>query len=282
MIIKQTSVLHLFIPAIAMVGAFTLFIPGAEAKITVEGNREFTDDVNGCLNTYRNTPGVVGDVIKELEKSSKVHKITESPDWENVANDDAKSKNGTGTGTTTKVSKTELEEIKKTIPELANKDFCTAFLHELWHAVDADRGGWSDAKKNNVWEDEIEATRFQNFIHALRGVPPRTSYGADISEFLMLTDFEAGKTTTPMDVLVLPNGFFPKSQFRIAGADACDSPHYHAGKVFGLKTKTGTEIVNMTDPAPRGCGFGKVPEVTIEKLEITVEQLDALKKSGAE
>jgi hypothetical protein len=170
----------------------------ADAKIVVEGSRAFRDSVNDCFNEYRGTEGLIGDVIKELEKSGNNHKITEGPEWENSANNATKAKDGTGTGTQTKVSASELEKIKEKVPELANKDFCTALLHEMWHAVDADRGSWSDSKKDGVWEDEIEATMFQNFIHALRGVAMRTAYGGtDISESLGLAGGDLGQTPSP-------------------------------------------------------------------------------------
>lgn len=172
-----------------------MWSPSAGAKIVVEGSREFRDSVNECLNTYRGAEGLVGDAIKELEGSGNDHKITEGPEWENSANDATKAENGTGIGTHTKVSAGELERIKRDVPELANKDFCTALLHEMWHAVDADRGSWSDAKKDGVWEDEIEATIFQNFIHAIRGVDARLMYGGvDISRHLGLTETELGQT----------------------------------------------------------------------------------------
>lgn len=280
---KTRGLLNALISTIFAVGGLLLFSNAAEARIVVEGNRKFTDEVHHCLTTYRNTPGLVGDAIKELENSRNVHKVSESPDWENTADDATKASNGTGSGTHTRVSSDRLEKLKQRIQALKHKDFCTAFLHELWHAVDADRGNWSNVKKNNVWEDEIEATMFQNFIHALRGVPPRTTYGnADISAFLPLTDAETGKTTTSVEMLRLRNGYFPRSQFRIASPDACGAEHYHGGKVFGIKEKTGSEIVTATDPNPNSCGFGKVSEVPVETIGITLEQLTELSKNGVQ
>ncbi|KPJ85661.1 hypothetical protein AMJ57_02180 [Parcubacteria bacterium SG8_24] len=159
------------------VAFFFLWTPSAEASVSVEGSREFRDDVNECLATYRNNPGLVGDVIRELENSGNTHKITEGPDWSNTpdTNDDAF--NGNGTGTETKISKAELERVKARVPELKDKDFCTAMLHELWHAVEADRGEWSNDTTDGVYDDEIQAVMFQNFLHAIRGVDPRTAYG---------------------------------------------------------------------------------------------------------
>lgn len=278
--IKKYNLLHIFFSVFFMIGMFVAFSSQADARIVVEGDREFTDEINNCLNTYRNAPGTVGDAIKELENSPNTHKISESPDWENTADDGTKARDGAGTGSHTRVSKEELDKLIEGIEELKNKDFCTAFLHEMWHAVDADRGTWSDIKKNNVWEDEIEATAFQNFIHAIRGVPPRTSYGPDISEFLLLTDKESGKTKISVETLVLSGSYFPKSQFRIGQPDACDSNHYHGGRVYGFKTKTSSEIVGMNDPRPDSCGFGKVSEVPIEKIDITLDQETELSKSG--
>jgi hypothetical protein len=172
-------------------GVFVIGSPTADAGITVTGDRQFTDDVNACLNTYRNAPGIVGDTIRELENSENDHSVIESPDWDNTPNDESDAMGGSGTGTVTRVDKAELEDLKKDFPELANKDFCTALLHELWHAADADGGGWSNDTTDGVLDDEIEATTFQNFIHSIRGVAIRTSYGGtDIGHILL-----AGETS---------------------------------------------------------------------------------------
>lgn len=172
---------------LALLAGSLMFVPQVQAKIVVAGNREFTDDVNNCLNTYRNSPGVVGDVIKELEKSSNEHRIINSPDWTNTVNDNDDAFNGNGTGTVTRVDKAELEKYKKAFSELVNKDFCTALLHEMWHAVDSDRGEWTSDKIGGVNRNEIEATMFQNFVHGIRGVDIRRSYGnVDISEYISI------------------------------------------------------------------------------------------------
>lgn len=187
--LPYNKILRYILPPCLVIAAFVLWTPNAEASVVVEGSREFRDSVNDCLNTYRNNEGIVGDVIKELEASGNEHKITEGPDWENTPADGTKAMNGTGTGTHSVVSAAELERLKESVDELKNKDFCTALLHEMWHSVDADRGGWSNDQKDGVWEDEIEATMFQNFIHAIRGVDPRTQYGrADISTHLGLVE----------------------------------------------------------------------------------------------
>lgn len=185
------------VPAILFVAVFVLGSSPAEARTAVEGSREFRDDVNECLSTYRGASGIVGDVIKELENSTNEHRITESPDWSNISNNGADESNGTGTGTVTRVDKDELEEYKRDFEELRNKDFCTALLHELWHAVDADRGTSTNDELDGVNRNEIEATMFQNFIHALRGVDPRTTYsGVDISEHVLISEERATPTPT--------------------------------------------------------------------------------------
>jgi hypothetical protein len=178
---KQISKMKLYwiAPLSLVVASFVFFTSQAEAKIVVEGDRQFTDDVNQCLITYGNATGIVGDVIKELGNSSKEHKILNSPDWNNTSNDVDQATGGAGSGTVTRVDKAELEKYKTTFPELKNKDFCTALLHELWHAVDANRGTRTshDDKVDGVKRNEVEATIFQNLIHAIRGVAPRTAYG---------------------------------------------------------------------------------------------------------
>jgi len=187
------NIRYLIVPLFVAAAMFFVWAPGAEANIAVEGDAEFVGDVNECLSRYRNAEGLISDVIRELEGSENTHNITEGNDWANTpSNGDAAFD---GTGTETKVSKEELERKKERIPGLQNKDFCTALLHELWHAVEADRGEWSDDRENGVYEDEIQAVIFQNFMHAIRGVDPRTTYGGnDISTLV-------GVSTTPTPIL---------------------------------------------------------------------------------
>lgn len=188
-----------FATAILSAAIFVFGGSAAEAKITVEGNRAFTDEVNNCLITYKGAPGMLADVINELEKSKNEHKIVSSPDWNNTPNNADAAMGGAGCGTVTKVDKAELEVYKSKFPELANKDYCSALLHELWHAVDADRGEWTWTKEklDGVNKDEIEATTFQNFVHAIRGVDPRVAYGGtDIAKHV-LAPGEAVPTPTP-------------------------------------------------------------------------------------
>jgi hypothetical protein len=84
--------------------------------------------------------------------------------------------------------------------------------------------------------------------------------------------------TSIVQMLVIDGHFFPRHQFRVADPDACGSPHYHATAVYGLKDRTASEIVSMTDPNSSGCGFGKVSDVPVEDLEITQEQSSELIK----
>ena len=168
---------------------FFLGSTSVQASIVVEGDRAFTDEVNGCFSTYGDAPGIVGDVIKELQNSKFEHKIIDSPDWTNAPNDVDEATGGSGSGSVTRVNGEKLKEYVKKLKSLKDKDFCTALLHEMWHAVDNDRGTRTphDHKIKGAKETEIEATLFQNFIHAIRGVPPRTTYGrVDISEHLII------------------------------------------------------------------------------------------------
>ncbi|MDX1607741.1 MAG: hypothetical protein R3251_00825 [Candidatus Spechtbacterales bacterium] len=177
------------------IAIFLVWSPSANASIVVEGDLEFRDEINDCLNTYRDVPGIVGDAIKELEESEHEHKIINSPSWNNSPNDVDEATGGSGSGTVTRVDKDRLEELIEQIEELENKDFCTALLHELYHALDADRGTRTshDVRIDGVKRNEVEATLFQNFIHAIRGVPPRTHYGDDISEHVVIGDEEAAE-----------------------------------------------------------------------------------------
>jgi len=280
-IIQYNKILYRFVFVGLVLAMFVLWRPHAYAKIVAEGDQEFKDDIQVCLNTYRNKEGIVGDVIKELENSKNTHKISESPDWENSANDVAKANDGTGTGSHSRVSKEELEKIKKSVPELANKDFCTALLHELWHAVEADRGQWSDTKKDGVWEDEIQATIFQNFIHAIRGVDARTKYGGvDISKYLGLSE-DSPKVETPtspsapppsvtapppsalqkISVIQYQSKYIPVSQLIVENEGSCGD-HWHAASGAAVATN-GTQI---PDPGPP-CGYGATATTPVQQIE---------------
>jgi len=168
---------------------FFLWSTAAQASIVVEGDRAFTDEVNECFATYGDTPGIVGDVIKELQDSDYEHKVIDSPDWTNAANDYDEATGGAGSGSVIRVNSEKLKDYVARLESLKHKDFCTAFLHEMWHAVDNDRGTRTPHSHTigGAKETEIEATLFQNFIHAIRGVPPRTLYGGiDISQHVVI------------------------------------------------------------------------------------------------
>jgi len=273
------NILSLLIPAVLVIVAFVLWSPQADASIVVEGDREFMDEVNNCFNTYRNAEGVVGDVIRELENSEHEHKIINSPDWNNTTNNYDEAEGGAGSGTVTRVDKEKLEEYVERIESLKHKDFCTALLHELWHAIDADRGTWSPHTEtiDGVKRNEVEATLFQNFIHAIRGVPPRTHYGnVDISKHVVIgdepTEEEQEEETSEEDekdvevtVLIIGGLHYPAEQFTAALPDACESEHYHSafgGPVYAL------EGGSITDPAPQACGFGTVVEVEHATIQV--------------
>ncbi len=91
---------------------------------------------------------------------------------------------------------------------------------------------------------------------------------------------DTGEQGSEIEVLVINKQYFPKSFFRVGGHEKCNATHYHAAnadnKAYGLKSRTSSEIVSMSDPNPDSCGFGKVSEVPIEKITITFEQSQAL------
>lgn len=236
---------------------FFVFAAPAEAKIVVQGDRQFTDDVNNCLSTYRNTPGLVGDVIKELERSGNEHRIVDDPAWENSPNNAENAENGTGTGTVSKVNKPKFEEWKAEIEELKNKDFCTTLMHELFHAVDADRGEWSQEKVEGIYKDEVGATMFQNLLHALRGVLPRTTYGtADLVKLGLMEAPVAAPVGKTIKAISYRSKFLPVDQLIIEGEPGCGADHWHAAQ--GIVTATdGTKV---SDPGPQ-CGYGKVSDL---------------------
>ncbi len=205
-IIKRNA-WHVIAMTVVLVVAFVILSPSAAASITVEGDDAFKDSVKECLDTYRDAPGIVGDVIKELEGSDFDHKITNSSEWDNTSDDLDGATGGDGSGTETRVDADALEEYKERSAALKDKDFCTALLHELWHAVDADRGTRTPHtdRIDGVKRNEIEATLFQNFIHAIRGVDPRTHYGGvDISEHVVISDDAVEETPPPTPAVTPP------------------------------------------------------------------------------
>lgn len=251
------------VPVLFAAAILLVFASEAHAKISVDGNRQFTDDVNECLNKYRNAPGIVGDSIKQLENSKNVHKIINSPDWSNTPNsNDVLTK---GDGTVTRVDKAELEVYKRRFPELKYKDFCTALLHELRHAVDGDSGTWSanGDNLNGINKNEIKATIFQNLVHAIRGVPPRTSYGGvDISAYVMTAEERAAEK---VKVISFRGKYIPVSELMIMEHEGCgNAAHWHSKPAPGgpVKALDGTTVM---DPGPE-CGFGRVSDVPAQEV----------------
>lgn len=258
------TILYFITPMIFAVASLAIFSMPAFASFEIVGDREFRDDVNNCFNTYRNTPGIVGDAIRELEDSDNVHRIEESPDWSNASNDLDEATGGSGSGTVTRVEKEALEQYKKDFPELANKDFCTAFLHELYHSLDADRGTRTDHsdRVDGVKRNEVEATIFQNLIHAIRGVPPRTMYGGvDISHIVL-----AGDGVSVVSVIQYGDKYLPIDQlhkFTGEEEEECDAQeHWHANG----GTVEATD--GSTVPDPGGCGFGKTASTPVIEVEV--------------
>lgn len=91
---------------------------------------------------------------------------------------------------------------------------------------------------------------------------------------------DAGEQGSEVEMLVINGHYFPKALFRTGEHGACQAAHYHAisgdSTVHGLASKDSTEIIAMTDPLPDSCGFGKVSEVPVEKITITLEQSEQL------
>ena len=64
---------------------------------------------------------------------------------------------------------------------------------------------------------------------------------------------------------------FRKSQFRLAGPDACEEDHWHSntGSAISLEGNT------LSDPNPTSCGYGKESEATILDLSLITEDTTA-------
>ena len=72
----------------------------------------------------------------------------------------------------------------------------------------------------------------------------------------------ATATLTYVAVLVYQGNFIPLTQVRIASADACGAPHWHAVSGGRVVTLAGTTLF---DPNSFGCGFGRVGEVEVQQ-----------------
>jgi hypothetical protein len=111
----------------------------------------------------------------------------------------------------------------------------------------------------------VDAIVIQNWTEATRA---ETSY----------TDLD--EEASAVEMLVIGGKYFPKAFFRVGEHGACKAAHYHAvnadGIAHGLKSKDATELVSMADPAPDSCGFGKVSEIPVETITITLEQSEQL------
>ena len=93
---------------------------------------------------------------------------------------------------------------------------------------------------------------------------------------------DGGEQASEVEMLVINGQYFPKSFFRVANPDNCNSSHYHAvasdDTVYGFKYKNSSEIISLRDPDRNSCGFGKISEVPVEKITITFEQSQELIK----
>lgn len=251
----------LFIAIFSVMASLLLFIAPAHATIIIEGDKEFKKTINHCLDTYRNSPGKLGDVIKELEDSKNEHRIVSGkhvPGMSVTPNNGANARNGKGTGTVTKANESYYKWLRKSTKilkeELKYKDFCTAIWHELWHVVDADRGEWSQDRVDDVLRDEIEAVRFQNLVHTIRGVKPRTSFVHDISKHLGLSNNSDDSNSSGSD----------EDKVSDSGEGTKNPPiKKPAGKIVILDADTYEEY---TDVIPKGA-----------KLHLVLERKGAVK-----
>lgn len=66
-------------------------------------------------------------------------------------------------------------------------------------------------------------------------------------------------------VLVFGGEHYPLVQFHVAGSDACDADHYHAGVAGSF------EGSSTSDPNPTACGFGRVSEVEVIEVDVSQE-----------
>ncbi|MCG3773988.1 MAG: hypothetical protein JW395_0805 [Nitrospira sp.] len=81
----------------------------------------------------------------------------------------------------------------------------------------------------------------------------------------------------PTTMLQLPDGgIYPANQFRFSQPDECQLPHYHGTVAVGLASATSTQIVQSTDRAPRGCGFGSIQEISTLQVRLSPAQSQAI------
>lgn len=106
---------------------------------------------------------------------------------------------------------------------------------------------------------------------ALPSPSPKTS--SSVKTGTSTNTGSASKDSINMDVLIIGGKNFPALQFRTAGSDKCDAPHYHSDfEVSSVDLAT-----HLNDPEPGGCGFGKVSEVVKKTVVVSQEQAQVWK-----
>lgn len=152
------------------------FVDPDGMKIVVAGRVGFESQVRGALAFGARGNPRVATMIRTLDDSSFVHKITEVSGIESSSDPsyDPDAKNGVGTGSTVRLSVTTLGE---------GGEFMTmdqALIHELSHSEDMDAGVLDDSTRCETCPERTEekAVQMQNLL----GGSPRTTYdGAPVA-----------------------------------------------------------------------------------------------------
>lgn len=96
---------------------------------------------------------------------------------------------------------------------------------------------------------------------------------------LSLSMLIVGCDTRVIGVLPINGKYYPSFQFIEAQPDACGEMHWHAHEtVYSIYGESDTDNINtvdqvgLTDPNPRGCGFGTLSELKPIGLNVANKQ----------
>ncbi len=132
--------------------------------------------------------------------------------------------------------------------------------------------------------------QFINWIVIERWVTPEAEEQTGVAPSGGGGTYSEADRPSEVEMLVLrPNEYYPKYQFKVAAPDTCKSEHYHKPKTaYGIWINPDDPYdfrpVSSSDPTPRACGFGEVGSVPVQMKWITwdmsVELIKNLPEDG--
>ena len=144
----------------------------ARAHIVIQGDANFVECVEMCIQKILASGGAAAANINTLVSSSHVHSIKPGTGYgSNTPHDGSKATDptGGGTGSTTEWDKTWN---KNYIGDTTKSDPCANLAHELTHAGDANGGTWDcSAGHNGIAKKEVKACGVENEYRANQNPP---------------------------------------------------------------------------------------------------------------